>query len=395
MKWILLISLFAILGIHTAQGQVNQNVKIIFTEADKLYDLVDNISYTYQNYGAIQSNSKITDQIGEVYIQKVDTDTVGYYWHLAEKTQGATSIYNGKAFAYISHKYKYASKYESSLLAQRLGCTSNSYLISPIVKKHYFTNLLKDSTVQSIEILSDTVVLGDPCYQIKVQYLPENVFQSQREHYFIQKNNFFCKGITTYTMYAGKRGYNEFIITTAEVNVKLKEDLFTIYKNIPAKYKVRDAQKIIATIPPLLQEGEKAPKFKGYTIDGDKITNRDLRGKVTLVDFWYVACPPCIKSIPVLDSIARVYKYKNVQVLGMNPVDSEDDIRRIKDVGSLSYPTIMVDNHIPDKFEVRVYPVYYIIDEAGKIAHTQSGYNEDLYEQLSSAIDGILGVDGK
>ena len=44
--------------------------------------------------------------------------------------------------------------------------------------------------------------------------------------------------------------------------------------------------------------GKKAPDFDLRTLQGDRIRLSDLRGRVVLIDFWSVTCPPCLKTLP-------------------------------------------------------------------------------------------------
>jgi hypothetical protein len=52
------------------------------------------------------------------------------------------------------------------------------------------------------------------------------------------------------------------------------------------------------------------PNFILPTLTGDSITLSDLRGKYVLIEFSYIGCGPCIKSIPKLNNIQNMYADK-------------------------------------------------------------------------------------
>lgn len=56
----------------------------------------------------------------------------------------------------------------------------------------------------------------------------------------------------------------------------------------------------------------KAPDFKAATINGDTIELKKLRGKVVVINFWFIGCAPCIAEIPALNKLAEEYESEDV-----------------------------------------------------------------------------------
>jgi thiol-disulfide isomerase/thioredoxin len=50
-----------------------------------------------------------------------------------------------------------------------------------------------------------------------------------------------------------------------------------------------------------------APKFSFATHDNQSISNASLRGKVVLLDFWGIWCPPCREYVPILRDLNKKY----------------------------------------------------------------------------------------
>lgn len=106
------------------------------------------------------------------------------------------------------------------------------------------------------------------------------------------------------------------------------------------------------------------------TLGNTLISIDDLKGKPTLVNFWFTSCPPCIAEIPMLNELRRRFadsvnfvavtfesKAKVEKFLQAHPFDFiqvVDATRYIKELGVRSYPlNIFVDkNGIVKEFKV-------------------------------------------
>ncbi|MUP44699.1 redoxin domain-containing protein [Gramella sp. BOM4] len=50
-------------------------------------------------------------------------------------------------------------------------------------------------------------------------------------------------------------------------------------------------------------QGKELPEFELSLINGKKLNSRSLKGKPTLINFWFASCAPCIKKMPSLNKI--------------------------------------------------------------------------------------------
>ena len=49
------------------------------------------------------------------------------------------------------------------------------------------------------------------------------------------------------------------------------------------------------------------PEFEAYTMEGKKINRELLKGKLSILNFWFTTCAPCVAEIPGLDSIVQKF----------------------------------------------------------------------------------------
>jgi thiol-disulfide isomerase/thioredoxin len=123
----------------------------------------------------------------------------------------------------------------------------------------------------------------------------------------------------------------------------------------------------------------------------------DLSGKsvslpqdgLVFFDLWYVGCPPCMKSAPVIEKLYNEYKDK-VYFFSVNEADRDTaKIERFKEKMGITFPLLIGGK---DKLAEKVtggsgYPVFILMDaESGKVLWTKKGYAENLEEQIKAAI---------
>ena len=67
------------------------------------------------------------------------------------------------------------------------------------------------------------------------------------------------------------------------------------------------------------------PTFSRISLSGKYWNNDSLKGKVTLIAFWYIGCIPCMREISLLNKLHREYsKSKDFLLISMAPQIKED-----------------------------------------------------------------------
>lgn len=138
-------------------------------------------------------------------------------------------------------------------------------------------------------------------------------------------------------------------------------------------------------------ELESAPKVKFRDIEGNKFKLADCKGKVAIINFWAVWCPPCKMEIPSLMDLYTRYQDKGLMVFGIALDSGEDDaIRKKAEEYKITYPVINGDYSIRRDFGgIRAVPTTLIINQEGKIYKTYMGYREkEIFEKDLQALFG-------
>ena len=169
--------------------------------------------------------------------------------------------------------------------------------------------------------------------------------------------------------------------------------------------------------------GEKVPVFSGITISNLQFNENYFNGKVTLLNFMSLGCPPCMAEISMLSKFQDDIKNENFQILCIAPHTAEQLIRfnSQKDpvynalkshfsVDSISYNILPeCKNKKPDSnpynlksecddisklFNIEGYPVTFLIDRNGIIIKVYEGFSiqkDTIYENsIQKEIEKLL-----
>lgn len=111
-----------------------------------------------------------------------------------------------------------------------------------------------------------------------------------------------------------------------------------------------------------------APEVTFTTLDGQKISMKDLRGKTVLVNFWATDCPGCIKEMPDLIDTYQQYKDKNFVVIAVAmPYDPPAQVANYTKEKNLPF-AVMHDGYgemVKAFGDVNLTPTSFIFDAQG------------------------------
>ncbi len=182
--------------------------------------------------------------------------------------------------------------------------------------------------------------------------------------------------------------YEKFVLNKYELN-QLKDESVLKMGSVPATYKLEEyAPK---KTQDLLAAGVDAPDWTLQSMKDEQLTLKDLKGKVVLVDFFYRACFPCLKALPVLQSLHEKYGEKGLKVIGIDPIDKKDDVMTaFLAKRNVTYTVLMDGKEAAMDYKVSGYPALYLIDKNGKVFHAHTGYDENMEESLEEMIKKLL-----
>lgn len=152
--------------------------------------------------------------------------------------------------------------------------------------------------------------------------------------------------------------------------------------NAPAK-----ATATPAPAAPLV--GHYAPDVTIPDLQGSPVKLSSLRGSIVLLNFWYIACPPCQIEMPTLERMYLAHTAQGFTVVGVNTTDSAQAITEYDKPLGYTYPMLRDDGGRAQlAYEVRAMPSSFLIDRSGVIRAVYAGpiNSSDFQQQLAKLL---------
>lgn len=122
--------------------------------------------------------------------------------------------------------------------------------------------------------------------------------------------------------------------------------------------------------------------FAEHTMDGTKIDTNLLRGKVVVLNLWFINCPNCVEEIKQLNALVDEYKgNENVVFLGL-AASKKIDLAKFLIKYPFKYQVIpdstvliLTQFGTPDKNgEINIpFPMHYVLDREGNVVVKEQG----------------------
>ncbi len=154
---------------------------------------------------------------------------------------------------------------------------------------------------------------------------------------------------------------------------------------------------------------QKFPAFEGKDLDGNTVKSDELfsGNTVTVVNFWFTTCNPCVGELAELDALNKELAEKGGSLIGVNTFTLDGDeaaISEAKDVlakKGATYQNVYFDSDgEAGKFTTNIfaYPTTYVVDRSGNIvgepivgAITEKKQAETLQKLIEQALDADVG----
>ena len=160
---------------------------------------------------------------------------------------------------------------------------------------------------------------------------------------------------------------------------------------------------------PIEQNSNPFPAFEGKDLDGNPVKSDELfsANAVTVVNFWFTTCNPCVGELAELDALNKELAKKGGALIGVNTFTLDGDeaaISEAKDVlakKGVTYQNVyFASDGEAGKFTTNIfaYPTTYVVDRSGNIvgepivgAITEKKQAETLQKLIDQALAADMG----
>ena len=142
----------------------------------------------------------------------------------------------------------------------------------------------------------------------------------------------------------------------------------------------------------LLAVGTEAPKWSLVRAGENraKLALGDLKGKVVVLDFWSISCPPCVREVTELQAISQRFGERDVAVVGVAAWgETMAELREFKKQRKLGYRLLVGEDRTVAAYKATTLPTLYIIDQDGVIVTAHQGFmpRGDIVEVIQQLLD--------
>ena len=213
--------------------------------------------------------------------------------------------------------------------------------------------------------------------------------------------------------------YGDFLLNTIEsAKEQFTDDELELLKNSAAE--IRDIEDKLTALeeqhpeildPATEQNGgiQKFPAFTGKDLDGNTVKSDELfsGNAVTVVNFWFTTCNPCVGELSELDALNKELAEKGGALIGINSFTLDGDEKAIAEAKEVlakkgaTYQNIYFGSGgDAGKFveNVFAYPTTYVVDRNGNIvgdpivgAITEKKQAETLQKLIEQALAADVG----
>ena len=154
---------------------------------------------------------------------------------------------------------------------------------------------------------------------------------------------------------------------------------------------------------------QKFPSFEGKDLDGNEVKSDELfsANAVTVVNFWFTTCSPCVGELGELDALNKELADKGGALIGVNAFTLDGDETAIAEAKEVlakkgaTYQNVYFDSSSPaGAFTANIFafPTTYVVDRNGNIvgepivgAITEKNQAETLQSLIDQAIAADAG----
>jgi peroxiredoxin len=127
----------------------------------------------------------------------------------------------------------------------------------------------------------------------------------------------------------------------------------------------------------LQMKGKPLTGFNFTDLKGNRYNATTCRGKIVVLNCWFINCPSCIEEIPELNQLVKTYQNRREIVFVGLAFDSPGKLKEFLKTTTFHFAIVPdKEKYLIDTLKFPAYPTDVIINRQGLVAEVMNGYNE-------------------
>ncbi len=139
-----------------------------------------------------------------------------------------------------------------------------------------------------------------------------------------------------------------------------------------------------------IDENPKALAFSVHDMDGNSFKLSELKGKVVVINFWFVRCKPCVDEMPGLNKIVEKFENNENVVFLAFSWDKKSNIELFLKKREFLYNIIPESMQVISKYGVKSFPTNLIMDQDGNVVYKEKGFHTTTISELENTIASLV-----
>ncbi|WP_281987993.1 peroxiredoxin family protein [Aquimarina aggregata] len=137
-------------------------------------------------------------------------------------------------------------------------------------------------------------------------------------------------------------------------------------------------------------ESPEALEFSVKDMEGKSFELSELKGKVVVINFWFVNCKPCVDEMPGLNKIVEKFKNNQNVIFLAFSFDKKNNIELFLKKHQFLYNIIPESKQVVTNYGVRSFPTNLIMNQEGKVVYKEKGFHHDTIFELENTISSLI-----
>ena len=202
-----------------------------------------------------------------------------------------------------------------------------------------------------------------------------------RNFWYLGKDDHQIHGQKTINNTPGTEGGFNFTMQNLKVNQEINESVFNLSG---------EGVQVINEDERMISVGQPAPEWVLINASGERVSSKQLKGKMVMLDFWASWCSPCWQIMPIVEKIRTDYFSKNLIVFGVNVWENPElDIDAyLKKKQLNNYDNLLdEDASVAKRFKIASLPLVVLIGKDGTILYINNGMDQNMDKNIRDILD--------